>query len=202
MGAAKSEIRDGMRIDWDVADRDGRRPRAARRRVPASRRRALPGDPYLRPLRQGPRVPGRLPERLGAHGRRASRRRCRLDQQVPELGGGRPGEVGARRLRLRARRFARRRPLARSTSIISRRARRATSTTASSGPARSPGAAARSASTASPTTRINQWQVASLQPPHLAAMCIWEGVGRLVSRHDPPRRHPVARSGPTGTTCR
>jgi putative CocE/NonD family hydrolase len=22
---------------------------------------------------------------------------------------------------------------------------------------------------------INQWQVASLQPPHLAAMCIWEG---------------------------
>ena len=23
--------------------------------------------------------------------------------------------------------------------------------------------------------RINQWHVASLQPPHLAAMCIWEG---------------------------
>src|SRR5262249_58234844 len=22
---------------------------------------------------------------------------------------------------------------------------------------------------------INQWQVASLQPPHLAAMCVWEG---------------------------
>jgi predicted acyl esterase len=24
---------------------------------------------------------------------------------------------------------------------------------------------------------INQWQVASLQPPHLAAMCVWEGAG-------------------------
>ena len=38
---------------------------------------------------------------------------------------------------------------------------------------------------------INQWQVASLQPPHLAAMCIWEGCGRLVSRHDASRRHPL-----------
>ena len=28
---------------------------------------------------------------------------------------------------------------------------------------------------ASPITAINQWQVASLQPPHLKAMCIWEG---------------------------
>ena len=36
---------------------------------------------------------------------------------------------------------------------------------------------------------INQWQVASLQPPHLAAMCIWEGCRRLVPRHDAPRRH-------------
>ena len=49
---------------------------------------------------------------------------------------------------------------------------------------------------------INQWHVASLQPPHLAAMCIWEGVGRLVPRHDPSRRHSVDVLGTTGTTCR
>ena len=36
---------------------------------------------------------------------------------------------------------------------------------------------------------INQWHVASLQPPHLAAMCVWEGCGRLVPRHDASRRH-------------
>ena len=33
---------------------------------------------------------------------------------------------------------------------------------------------------------INQWQVASLQPPHLAAMCIWEGAAdfyRDMTRH-------------------
>jgi predicted acyl esterase len=33
---------------------------------------------------------------------------------------------------------------------------------------------------------INQWHVASLQPPHLAAMCIWEGAGdhfRDMTRH-------------------
>jgi predicted acyl esterase len=33
---------------------------------------------------------------------------------------------------------------------------------------------------------MNQWQVAALQPPHLAAMCVWEGAGewyREVYRH-------------------
>ena len=44
---------------------------------------------------------------------KASRRHRRLDQQVPELGSGRSGEMGAARLCLRARRFTRRRLLAR-----------------------------------------------------------------------------------------
>ena len=35
----------------------------------------------------------------------------------------------------------------------------------------------------------NQWYVASLQPPHLAAMCVWEGCGRFLPRHDASRRH-------------
>ena len=49
----KSEVRDGMRIDWDVPIAMRRRPRPARRRLSARRRRAAPGDPQLRPLRQG-----------------------------------------------------------------------------------------------------------------------------------------------------
>ena len=45
--------------------------------------------------------------------RGASRRARRLDEQVSELGSRRSREVGARRLRVRSRRLARRRPLAR-----------------------------------------------------------------------------------------
>ncbi len=65
----RSETRDGMRIDWDVpiAMDDGLDP--ARRRVPAHRRRPLSGHLELRPLRQGACLPGRLSERLAAHGR-------------------------------------------------------------------------------------------------------------------------------------
>ena len=46
-------------------DRDGRRRRAARRRVSAGRRRQISGHSELRPLRQGPVVPGGLQEPIG-----------------------------------------------------------------------------------------------------------------------------------------
>ena len=95
------------------ADHHGRRPGAARRRLSPGEGRPLSGDPELRPLRQGPRVPGRLSERVAAHGRKASRRHRRLEQPLSELGSGRSREMGAARLCLRARRFARRRLLAR-----------------------------------------------------------------------------------------
>ena len=93
-------------------DRDGRRRGAARRRVPAGRRRQISGDPELRPLRQGPRHAGGLQEPVAAHRQGGARGARRLQQQVPELGAVRPGEVGAGRLRAGARGFARRRPLA------------------------------------------------------------------------------------------
>ena len=109
----RSEVRDGMRIDWDVPIEDGRRPGAARRRLSPGEGRPLSGDPELRSLRQGPRLPGRLSERVAAHGRAASRRHRRLQQSLPELGSGRSGEMGAARLCLRARRFPRLRLLAR-----------------------------------------------------------------------------------------
>ena len=38
---------------------------------------------------------------------------------------------------------------------------------------------------------MNQWQVAALQPPHLAAMCVWEGAADYYRDLAPPRRHPL-----------
>ena len=134
-------------------DPDGRRHRAARRRVPPGGRRPLPGDHDARAVREVARLPGRLPAPVGEPGVRAPGRARRLVQPAPELGDRRPGEVGARRLRRDPGRLARRRAVARATWISSRRGRRATTTSASSGPPRSRGAPARSGCSASPTTR-------------------------------------------------
>ena len=48
----------------------------------------------------------------------------------------------------------------------------------------------------------NQWRAAALQPPHLAAICVWEGCERLLPRVRAPRRHRLRRSARTGRTCR
>ena len=113
--SCSSEIRNPRRHEDRLGrpDRDGRRRGAARRRVSPARRGPISGDPELRALRQGARLPGGLQERLDAHDQGLSRNGAGLEQQVPELGAGRPGEMGAGRLRHRAGRFARRRPLAR-----------------------------------------------------------------------------------------
>ena len=105
-----------------------------------------------------------------------------LVEPLPELGDRRPGEVGARRLRRGARGLPRLRAvtglprhlLAAGDPGLLRRA--------SSGRGCSRGATARSACSASPTTPMNQWQVAALQPPHLAAICPWEGADGLLPR--------------------
>ena len=47
---------------------------------------------------------------------------------------------------------------------------------------------------------INQWQVAGLQPPHLAAICIWEGAGDWY-RDKNHQRVSFPPSRPTGMTC-
>ena len=90
----------------------GRRRHAERRCLPPRQGRPLSRHPHLWPLRQGPGLPGRLSERLAAHGGETPGRDSRLQQQIPELGGGRPREVGAARLCLHACRLARLRPLA------------------------------------------------------------------------------------------
>ncbi len=87
-------------------------PRAARRRVPSHRRRQASGDPELRALCERPRLSGGLQRQLGAPDQGSARSARRLDQQVPGVGAGRPREMGAGRLRLRAPRFTRGRPIA------------------------------------------------------------------------------------------
>ena len=157
------------------ADRDGRRPGPARRRVPARRRRAVPGDPRVRPVREGPGVraglPGRVARRWSSStprsspGPRTGTKRGR--SSIPS--GGCPPATRAS-ASTRAGGGARPGP-----SIRGARARRGISTTASSGRPRSRGATARSASLGISYYAINQWHVAALRPPHLAAMIPWEG---------------------------
>ena len=149
----KSEIRDGMKIDWDapIEMDDGVVLRADVFR-PVGRRQ-ISGDPELRALRQGPGDAGGLQEPVAADREGRARGARRLQQQAPELGAVRSGEMGAGRLRaacgsIRAAPAARR-----AISKRGRRARPRTSRSASTGPACSRGRTARSACTASRITR-------------------------------------------------
>ena len=103
--------------------------------------------------------------------------RRRLDQQLPELGGGRSRRNGCRTATSSCASI-RAAPDARpATSIRSRRARRSTSTTASNGRRVQPWSSGKIGMAGISYYAINQWQVAGLQPPHLAAICVWEGAG-------------------------
>ena len=131
----------------------------------------------------------------------ASRRRGGLEQPLPELGGGRSGEMGAARLRLRARRLAA--AAAARPAIIDHFSPRETQDfyDCIEWAGVQPWSNGKVGLNGISYYGINQWQVASLQPPHLAAMCIWEGAAdwyRDMTHHGGISR----RSGRTGTTCR
>ena len=68
-----SEVRDGMRIDWDMPITMDDGLGAALRRVPADQERPLPGAAQPRSLRQVAALRRRLQDRLEAHGARSSR---------------------------------------------------------------------------------------------------------------------------------
>ena len=109
----KSEIRDGMRIDWDapIAMDDGVVLRADVFRPVADGKYPviLSYGPYAKGLAFQEGYKSAWTRMTTAYPETAAG----LEQQVPELGAGRPREMGAGRLRDRAGRFARRRPLAR-----------------------------------------------------------------------------------------
>ena len=171
--AERDPRRDAHRVGRP--DRDGRRPRAARRRLPADRRRPPPGDPDLRTLREGPRVPGRLPERVAAHGRGASRRRRTAPRTSTRAGRSSIPEKwvpdGYACVRVDSR------GAGRSPGYIDHLSPRETKDFYDciewagvqawwNGKVGLNGIS---------YYAINQWHVASLQPQHLAAMCVWEG---------------------------
>ena len=150
-----SELRDGMRIDWDVpiAMDDGVVLRADVYRPIADGKYPVIMQP--RPLRQGPGVPGRRSRARGnAWSRSIPDVPARLDQQVPELGSGRSRRSGCRTA-MCACASTPAVPAARpaTSNIWSPRESEGLPRLHRVGGARSRGRTARSASTAFPTTR-------------------------------------------------
>jgi uncharacterized protein len=174
MGDYRSEVRDGMRIDWDVpiAMEDGLVLRADVYRPDADGR--YPGDPDLRSLRQGARLAGRALQATWWRCSPASTPTCRrLVQQVPELGGVDPEKWvpdGYVCVRVDSR------GAGRSPGFIDIWSLREAQdfASASTGPACSRGRTARSASTASPITPRTSGSVrAAAQAPRRDLP--WEG---------------------------
>ncbi len=74
----------------------------------------------------------------------------------------------------------------RGSSTCGRRAKRSIFITASNGPARQPWSNGKVGINGISYYAMNQWTVGALKPPHLAALCIWEGSSdyyRELSRH-------------------
>ena len=169
------EIRDGMRIDWDVPITmdDGLVLRADVFRPDQGRQ--ISGHPHLRPVRQGPRLPGRLPERVAAHGRPSIRTSPRARATSTRTGKSSIRRSGCRTA-MPACASTRAAPAARpASSIISRRARRKDFYDCIEWAGVQPWSNGKVGLNGISYYAINQWHVASLQPPHLAAMCVWEG---------------------------
>ena len=187
-----SEIRDGMRIDWDMPIQmdDGIVLRCdIYRPIKPGRH---PVIMTLRPLRQVAALRRSLQRAVAADVRDPPRRADRLDQQVSVLGGGRSREVGAGRL-CRASASTAAAPAARRASSTSGRcARRWTSRNASNGPACSRGRTARSGSTASRTTPRTSGSAPRCSPSTSPRSALG-GRGRFLPRHGASRRHLLQR---------
>ena len=164
-----------MRIDWDVPITmdDGLVLRADVFRPVKPR--PLSRDPELRPLRQGPRLPGRLSERLAAHGRRSipTSRRARRNRyqnwEVVDPEKWVPHDYVCVRVDSRG--------CGCSPGFIDHFSPRETKDfyDCIEWAGVQPWSNGKVGLNGISYYGINQWHVASLQPPHLAAMCIWEG---------------------------
>ena len=170
-----SELRDGMQVDWDVAIPmdDGIVLRADVFRPPGDGRFPvlLTYGPYAKGLafQQG------YPERVEPYGGGTPGRRGRLQQPVPELGSRGPREMGPARLCICVRVDSR--GCGRSPGFVDHFSPRETQDfyECIEWAGVQPWSNGRVGLNGVSYYGINQWHVASRQPPHLAAMCIWEG---------------------------
>jgi hypothetical protein len=171
--AHRSETRDGMRIDWDVPITDGRRPRAARPTSSGRQGRPLSGDPELRPYAKGLAFQDGYPSAWE-----------RMAREHPDVTAGssnlyRAGRWSTRRNGCRTTTPAcasiRAAPAARRVdrSILAARNKDFYDCIEWAGV--QPVVERQGRPQRHLLLRLNQWHVATLQPPHLAAMCIWEG---------------------------
>ena len=124
-----------------------------------------------------------------------------LERPLSELGGGRPGEVGAGRLRLRTAGLPRRGPVAGVAGPV-RSAGDEDMYQCIEWAAQQPWSSGKVGMAGISYYAMNQWHVAALQPPHLAAICAWEGAADFYRDVHPSRRHPVHVLAVTGTTGR
>ena len=115
------------------------------------------------------------PERMGTDGREASGRAARVDQQISELGSGRSRKNGCRTIMSVC--VSIRAAAGRSPGYIDHFSPRETQDfyNCIEWAGGAPWSNGKVGLNGISYYGINQWQVASLQPPHLAAMCIWEG---------------------------
>ena len=171
----KSEIRDGMRIDWDmpIAMDDGIVLRCDIYRPIADGKYPviMTYGPYGKWLHFEDLYKDQWRRMCASHPDVADR----LDQQVPGLGGGRPGEMGAGRLRRASASTAR--GAGRSPGVIDiwslREAQDLAHCVEWAGV--QPWSNGKVGLNGISYYAENQWQVAALQPKHLAAICLWEG---------------------------
>ena len=170
-----SEVRDGMRIDWDMPIEmdDGLVLRGDVFRPIKKGRYPVHAQP--RPLRQVAALRGRLQDRLEPHGAQAPGRHGRLDQQVPELGGLSIRRNGCRTAMSCVRVDSR--GCGRSPGYVEHWSPRETKDfhDCIEWAGVQPWSNGKVGLNGISYYAMNQWQVASLQPKHLAAICVWEG---------------------------
>ena len=193
------ENRDGMTIEWDapIPMDDGVVLRADVFRP--SRDGKYPVILSYGPYAKGLSLPGGLPAagrivRPAPRSRRARHNKYQNWELVDPERWVPDGYV------LRAGRLPRRRPLAGLARIWSAREAQDISQCIEWAGTQ-PGATARSACNGISYYAMNQWQVAALQPKHLAALCSGRD-RRLLSRASPATAASCPTSSPTGTPCR
>ncbi len=190
MQQRKTELRNGMRIEWDVpiAMADGIVLRADVFRPGDDGRHpvVMTHGPYAKGLAFQDGYPGMWGALTTEHPDAVL---ANSSNQLPKLGDRRPGEMGARRLRLCPGGLTRGRTLTGLPRHPQPPARLSDYSECIEWAGTQPWSNGKVGLLGISYYAMNQWQVAALQPPHLAAICPWEGA-TILPGIQPPRRHP------------